>query len=76
MGMNAEAVESLLEWLRSSQAADQEQVNREGLGQLHEGRAEAFQEVISMIESSRTMSPEETAQAIGKHMAPPSDPPA
>jgi hypothetical protein len=50
MGMSTEEVESLLEWLRASKAADEEQRNRPGLSELHRGRAEAFGEVIATIE--------------------------
>ncbi len=52
MGMTPDQVRSLLDLLRANKAADEEQKDRPGLGQHHEGRAEAFDEVITLIEST------------------------
>jgi hypothetical protein len=49
-GMSKESVESLLEWLKASRTVDQAEQHRPVLGLLHQGRAEAFAEVIGMVE--------------------------
>jgi hypothetical protein len=56
MGMTAEAVEALLELLRTSKATDEEQRDQPGLGNLHKGRAEAFGEVIAAIKDNARLS--------------------
>jgi hypothetical protein len=53
MGLIDEAVNSLLETLRASQAADEEQEGRPGLELFHKGRAETTMEAIQLIESAR-----------------------
>ena len=44
-----EQMRSLIGLIKAAKAADEEQMNRIGLGELHRVRAEAFDEVLGWI---------------------------